>query len=276
MGTTGKITAEAQEAISSKSAFVRLENFSGPLDLLLHLVRRGEMDIFKIDIHKITRSYVAYLERIPQPDLESAGDFIRMAGALLYIKSKSLLPDEKTEDDPSPSAEELKARLSHSLQLYQKFKRVGDLLSRRPLLGRDCWKSPRRLAGPDPKEAKMIIDKEKGLVFLMQARHRRIRQTQAKGNYQVKEPIPSFLSRLRQTAKLFKAGARLSFSRFLTVKKQRHSRLLSFLSLLELSKAGFIKILQTRLFSRIEIFVKRSLTASALQELSPESEKESP
>ena len=261
---------------SSKSAFVRLENFSGPLDLLLHLVKKGEMDILKIDIHKITRSYVEYLEQTPQLDLSAAGDFIRMAGALLYIKSKSLLPDEKTEDEPSPSAEELKARLSRSLSLYQKFQRASLFLNSKALLGRDCWKSPQTLSN-DPKaqeEIKIAIDKEKGLLELMKARQKRIHQKKNRQNYRIQEPIPSFLSRLKQTAKLFKAGASLPFSRLLTIKRERHSRLLSFLSLLELSKSGFIKILQRRLFSRIEIFVKKSLTATALKKLSLESEQE--
>ena len=78
---------------------IQIKEFTGPLDLLLKLIRREEMDIFDIDIHKITAQYLAFIEKHSIKDLDSAGDFIRMAALLIYIKSKSLFPSE-LQDDP--------------------------------------------------------------------------------------------------------------------------------------------------------------------------------
>ena len=248
-----------------KPSFVALEHYSGPLDLLLELIRRQEMNIFQIDIYKITHQYVEYLKQAPQLDLEGAGDFIRMASWLIYIKSRSLLPKKDQEEEPE--ADELKNQLSRLLANYQKFQTAGELLYQRVLLGRDCWKSPRPLSLPVAKEAKIEIDKEKAVFQLIQAYHKSLMARKAKKNYKIRQPIPSLLYRLRQTTELWVAGARLKFNQLVLFHKEKHSPLLSFLSILELSKAGFILLSQKQLFSNIEIFVKKTITATAIKDI---------
>ena len=130
--------------------------------MLLQLIRKQEMDIFQIDIYKITSQYVEYLKQAPKPDLDIAGDFIRMASILLHIKSKTLLPKEEKEE--SQEASELKENLIQLLITYQKFQKAGELLYSRILLGKDCWKSPRSLVLKAPKESKIEIRSRKGAV----------------------------------------------------------------------------------------------------------------
>ena len=253
---------------SYNPSFVALEHYSGPLDLLLQLIRNQEMDIFQIDIYKITHQYVEYLKQVPKPDLETAGDFIRMASILLHIKSKSLLP-KKEQIEEEPDASELKGKLSRLLADYQKFQKAGELLYCRSLLGRDCWKSPMSLTLKTPKAAKIDIDKERGIFQLIQFYHKSIMDKRAKKNYKILKPIPNLLHRLKQTAQIFTAGARLKFSRLILINKEKDSRLLSFLSILELSKAGFILLFQKQLFSNIEILVKKTITEDSIKEISP-------
>ncbi len=257
---------------SYQSSFVKLENYSGPLDLLLQLVRKQEMDIFEIDIYKITRQYVEYVKRAGSPDLEMAGDFIRMASILLYIKSKNLLPKEEQEEE-AQDVEELKHNLSLLLLTYQKFQKAGELLYSRALLGRDCWKSHRFLNLKTPIK-KIEIDKEKGGLELMQVYHQSLISRKTKKNYKIHRPIPHFLHRLRHIAEVFTIGAKLKFNQLVLIHKERYSQLLSFLSVLELSKAGFISLFQRHLFSNIEIFVKKSVTEESIKEFSNEEEPE--
>ena len=258
---------------SVSSPVVNLDNYSGPLDLLLHLIRQKEMDIFKIDIYKITKEYVEYLQQAPQPNLEKAGDFIRMASWLVYIKSKSLLPKEEQEES-ADSVHDLKKQLSQLLVSYQRFQKIAQLLYSRKLLGRDCWNSPHsfNLKAPE-EEQKVDIDREKGLFELAYFYHQSLLSKKAKENYKISRPIPSLLHYIKQTAQLFQLGCRLKFSQLAFQYKSPYSFLLSFLSILELSKAGLVSLFQKQLFSNIEIFVKKTVTEEVLSGIADE-EKE--
>ena len=108
---------------------IKLENFEGPLDLLLHLIEKNEIDIYDIPIAKITDQYITYIRDIEQLDLDSASEFLVLAATLLAIKAKMLLPKpikllEEVEKDPR---EELVARLLE----YKKFKEAAGLLKGR-------------------------------------------------------------------------------------------------------------------------------------------------
>ena len=260
-----------QKDTTSQNSFKNLKQFSGPLELLLQLIHEKEMDIFDIDIYLITSQYVEYLQQTPQADLEKAGDFIRMASILLYIKSKSLIPKEETED--YQEAAQLKKSLSQSLFLYQKFQKIGEILSKRPILGKDCWKSPRSLVFQSSKNNEIQIDKEKGQLQLIQAYQTHIRNKKARESYKINKPIPSLLHRLKQIAGILTVGTRLKFHQILRIHKGPHNRLLSFLSLLELSKKGFISLFQKGLFSNIEILVKKNLSKEAMESFFQKEEK---
>src|SRR3972149_12040581 len=115
----------------------RLEGFEGPLDLLLHLIQKNELDIFNIPISLITEQYLEYLQLMKVLNLDIAGEYLLMASTLLHIKSKMLLPkssegEEEEEEDP-------RVELVRRLLEYQKYKQAALELEKRPLLDRDVF-----------------------------------------------------------------------------------------------------------------------------------------
>jgi segregation and condensation protein A len=108
---------------------VTLEIFEGPLDLLLHLIRENEIDIYDIPIAKVTEQYLAYLSLMESLDLDIAGEWLVMAATLLEIKSRMLLPEDKVEDEDAQE-EKLDPRLELVERLieYEKFKGAADIL----------------------------------------------------------------------------------------------------------------------------------------------------
>ena len=116
---------------------VKLEVFEGPLDLLLHLIRKQDMDIQDIQISSITQEYLAYLEIMKNFNLDSAGEFLLMASTLMQIKAQMLLPKEEKpegEEGPDPRAE-----LAARLEEYQKFKEAGKVLASKELQAKDLF-----------------------------------------------------------------------------------------------------------------------------------------
>src|SRR6201988_5361230 len=115
---------------------VFLEAFEGPLDLLLYLIRRHNLDILDIPLAEITRQYMQYIELMQELQLELAGEYLVMAATLAEIKSRMLLPrpklDEAGEEDP-------RAELVRRLQEYERFKRAAEGLDALPRLERDVW-----------------------------------------------------------------------------------------------------------------------------------------
>src|ERR1700742_1402212 len=119
------------------SIHVHLEQFEGPLGLLLYLIRQEEMDIFDIDIHQITRQYLEYIKTMRHLDLEVAGEFVAMAATLLHIKSRMLLPQHDMEE--GEEVQDPRKELVQKLVEYQKIQELSKQLYERPLLRRDVW-----------------------------------------------------------------------------------------------------------------------------------------
>ena len=117
---------------------VRLDAFEGPLDLLLHLIRKNELDIYDIPIADITRQYLDYIKLMKDLNLEVAGDFLLMASTLLHIKSRMLLPQEEHDTDEAEE-QDPRAELIKRLLEYQQYKDAGIVLGARTLLGRDVF-----------------------------------------------------------------------------------------------------------------------------------------
>jgi len=120
---------------------IELESFQGPLDLLLHLIRKNELDIYDIPIAEITSQYLAYLDIMRDLDLEVASEFLVMASNLMYIKSRMLLPldDEEEEDE---EGEDPREELIRRLIEYQRYKKAAEELAGMPVLHHDIFVRP--------------------------------------------------------------------------------------------------------------------------------------
>src|SRR5215831_16263254 len=128
---------------------VFLEAFEGPLDLLLYLIRRQNLNILDIPLAEITRQYMQYIEVMTELQLELAGEYMVMAATLAEIKSRMLLPRPKLDGDGLE--EDPRAELVRRLQEYERFKRAAEDIDALPRLERDTW-----LAGAELKDKKVV------------------------------------------------------------------------------------------------------------------------
>ncbi|MCJ7500380.1 segregation/condensation protein A [bacterium] len=120
---------------------IELESFQGPLDLLLHLIRKNELDIYDIPIAEITSQYLGYLDIMRDLDLEVASEFLVMAATLMYIKSRTLLPVDEEEEDEG-EGEDPREELIRRLIEYKKYKKAAEDLAGMPALHRDIFIRP--------------------------------------------------------------------------------------------------------------------------------------
>jgi segregation and condensation protein A len=219
---------------------VKLEIFEGPMDLLLHLIRKNEVDIFDIPISLITDQYLEYLDMMKALNINLAGDFLIMASTLVHIKSKLLLPDLGTqggeEEDP-------RLEITRPLLEYMQLKEVATELSERQLLDRDVFK--RQLTNDyisqfQGEDAPLDIN----IFQLMDAFKRIIEQrvpdasiTFAAEEWSVKERMTYVMNKLKTQATVF-------FADLFSEDRSLSELVATFLALLELVHAGLVKIFQ--------------------------------
>lgn len=245
---------------------IQLNEYSGPLDLLLQLIQKQEMDIFHIDISQITNQYLCYLRKIPTPNLENAGEFIKMAALLMYIKSKTLLPEEpKEEEEPDP--EELKRKLTRLLVKYQLFQKAGEFLYDRNLLERDTWISGFKEKRKSVPNDEIEVKKEEAPLIFMKNCRKILTTERKKQPLSPPPPLPSLLDRIRDLMETLAPNRSFPFSHLSAIRQKDHSRLLTFLSLLELSKLEFVSLFQKKPFLDILVTVRKQLNNSALTEM---------
>src|SRR5215510_410570 len=159
---TSVALAEAQERddeASRDSYRVKLEIFEGPLDLLLYLIKKDEIDIYDIPISHITEQYLTYLELMQELDIAVAGDFLVMASTLIYIKSKMLLPPEPKVGGEEDLSEDPRAELVERLLEYQKFKSAAQTLYSRGEIESACYtRGPLETDSSNPEVSTTLFD----------------------------------------------------------------------------------------------------------------------
>lgn len=237
---------------SSRSAgapvVVKLERFEGPLDLLLHLIKRDEIDVYDIPIAHITRQYLAYLDLMRSLDLEVAGEFLVMAATLMRIKAKMLLPATPTpeEEDEGDPREELMQRLLE----YRQFKEAAQTLrareeDRRQLFERGMLPSDED-AGPLPLAPATLFD-------LLDAFHRVASRLPEPAVYEVQAEAYDVDDKMAVIASAVAERGKMSFVALLERCRTRLEMVVTFMALLELIKMGQVGVLQSEHFGDITI-----------------------
>lgn len=248
------------------SLHIQIEHFEGPMALLLHLIRKEEMNIFNINVHQITRQYLDYIKSIKKLDLELAGEFITMAATLIHIKSKMLLPQydeegEEVEEDPREG-------LAQQLLEYERYKEGADKLYEMSLLGRDVFVRGQKINLPKVEEG-IVIEEENALFALISSYRwavKKVKQT----TYKVFEDLQSISERILEINKLINRGKvllRELLSPKISAEKRGNQMLVTFLSLLELSKMGFISLFQAENFSDIHIESRKQIDGDVISQL---------
>jgi segregation and condensation protein A len=234
---------------------IKLERFEGPLDLLLHLIKRDEIDIYDIPIARITQQYLAYLELMRRLDLEIAGEFLVMAATLMRIKAKMLLPlpavgEEEEEGDPR---EELVQRLVE----YRQFKEAAQTLKlkeeERRLLYERGMVPGEDETGPLPLAPATLFD-------LLDALNRVLARVPEQVQYEIEAEAFSVDEKMEVIGDELHRHATLSFTQMLGRCRTRAEMIVTFIALLELIKLGQALVIQNEIFGDVTIVARESGT----------------
>lgn len=238
------------------SYHIQLPRFEGPLDLLLYLIRKEEMNIMEIEIHKITTQYLEFIQLMKELDLEVAGEFVAMAATLLQIKSKLLLPTYD-ENGEIVESEDPRKELVQRLLEYEKYKEAAKALLDRPWLGRDIWtRGVREKLGEVEEE----IVLEDNALFSLIAMYRGVLRLAKKKIHQVTAKTQSIASRIMELKKYLIVGEKVSFFSIIEgAEDMLRQKLITFLSLLELGKLGFANLYQTDVYQDIWVETTRPI-----------------
>jgi segregation and condensation protein A len=233
---------------------VKLDVFEGPLDLLLYLVKKEEVDIYQVNLTKIATQFIEYIEVMRELDLEVAGDFLVMAATLMYIKSRELLPvdqqaqvEEDDDDDQDPRWE-----LIRRLVEYKKFKDAAAALQEKESIQEKVYpRSPAKPEftedGPAPKADVSLFD----LINAVSGILKRIGQREPTRD--VFEDRWSVSEKIDHLIKLLKDRTGLRFSELFADNTSRLEVVVTFLALLELIRLKVLIARQSEPFSEIEI-----------------------
>jgi segregation and condensation protein A len=230
---------------------VILEQFEGPLDLLLYLIRKQNLDILEINVFEITQQYMQYVEMMQSEHLELAGEYLVMAAMLAEIKSRILLPRPDKEDDEE---EDPRAELIRRLQDYERFKQAAEDLDEYPRMGRDTFeieiKSPEYTAEKQHPD----VNFKELMVAFSDVLHRSNMFTEHEVHREklsTRERMSQILANLQGNHDQF-----TPFTQLFTVEEGRNGVVTTFLATLELIKEQLIEIVQNELFGPIHVKAK--------------------
>ena len=237
---------------------VKLDVFEGPLDLLLHLISKHEIDIFDIPISFITNEYLKYLDMMKVMNLDLASEYLEMAATLTLIKSKMLVPSdpsgdaEETEVGPDPREELVKRLLE-----YQKYKTAAEELAARPMLGRDTFA---RGMSDDFSEDRGLSSP--GLFALIEAFQKMISNSKIENVHNVTIARISISDRINQIVDLLRIRRRISFMELFEGQHIRGQLVITFIAMLEMAKLGLTRIHQAGVEGDIYISATESIDDS--------------
>jgi len=243
---------------------VFLEAFEGPLDLLLYLIRRQNIDILDIPIAEITKQYVQYIELMKELQLELAGEYLLMAAMLAEIKSRMLLPrpevEEEVEDDP-------RAELVRRLQEYERYKKAAEDIGELPRLERDVF-----VASAEASERKVVTQlPDVTLKELLLAFHDVLKRAEMFSNLHMQREPLSVRQRMSEILTRVKAGSFTGFSELFDPEEGRMGVAVTFIALLELLREAVIEVVQSDDYAPLHV-----RAASAVRLVSDDSEIDAP
>jgi len=228
---------------------INLPVYEGPLDLLLDLIRKQEMDIHNIPIAKITEQYLDYLHRLEKLDIDVSADFIYMAATLIHIKSKMLLPADplagpEAQEDP-------REELVHRLIEHEKYKNAAQLLYQKQQVEAHVWSRPdRTLYTGDAVEGEMVVS----LVDLIKTFQEVLERRKQVAKFELRHEsvtIAQMMDRLRQ--RLMASEVPVSLIEFFDACESRNAMIVALLAVLEMVRLQAVILVQSELFADIAL-----------------------
>jgi segregation and condensation protein A len=226
---------------------VFLETFEGPLDLLLYLIRKQNLDILDIPIAEITRQYMTYVDLMREVHLELAAEYLVMAAMLAEIKSRLLLPKPKTdeledEDDP-------RAALIRRLQEYERFKKAAEDLDQLPRVGRDIFTADAMAPSMELVQANPEVD----LQEILKAFHDVMQRVKLYQHHEIKREVLSIRERMSIVLAKVNADNFTAFSSLFNAQEGRMGVVVTLIAVLELIRQAMIELVQPEAFAPIYV-----------------------
>lgn len=233
----------------------KLEHFEGPLDLLLHLIEKAEVDIYDIPISEIAQQYLEYLELMQEMDLEVASEFLVMAATLVEIKSKMLLPKQKKEDNP---AQEIDPReeLVQKLIEYKRYKEFTLLLKGKfEIYEKVFYKSPEPIEDYISDFTAITGVSADLLAKTLNSILQKNSTSPKKKTREIHREVFTIEDKIKEISKLLVTKSVFYFEELFHANSDKYEVIVTFLAILELVKRRSITVLQNMNFDRI--LVKR-------------------
>nr|WP_226944600.1 ScpA family protein [Pseudomonas sp. FME51] len=235
---------------------VFLDTFEGPLDLLLYLIRRQNLDVLDIPVAEITRQYMGYVELMKVVRLELAAEYLVMAAMLAEIKSRMLLPRQEhqgdDEDDP-------RAELIRRLQEYERFRQAAENLDGLPRVGRDIALAAAAPPALEARAAHPDVSMDELLLALTDV----LRRADMFESHQVSREVLSTRERMADVLERLKGGQFVPFISLYQVSEGRLGVVVTFMAVLELVKEQLIDLVQSEPLAPIHVKVKSDVTTTA-------------
>ena len=225
---------------------VFLEAFEGPLDLLLYLIRRQNLDVLDIPIAEITRQYLEYIDLMRELELELAGEYLLMAAMLAEIKSRMLLPRPASEPGEE---EDPRAELVRRLQEYERFKRAAEDIDRLPRLERDVYLAQAELV---EREAAPLLP-EVALREMLLAFKDVIQRAAMFAHHHVQRERLSVRQRMSEIIERLQGGELVGFAQLFRVEEGRMGVTVTFVALLELLREGLLDLVQADTYAPLHV-----------------------
>ncbi len=234
----------SSEEVSSPLNF-HLEHYEGPLDLLLDLIRKQEIDIYDIPIAQITSQYIEYMQKAAEMSIELSAEFVYMAATLIHIKSKMLLPKDPElqklipEDDP-------RRELVDRLLEHERFKTAAEMLHQKRVIEEAVWSNPQisQFTDDDPGLAVSLHDLVKTFQSVLERAKKR-------PLYEIETEDVSVPDMIRYLRKVFENEETVSARELFERQRSRRAMICMFLAMLELVKIQAVGLVQSDLFGEI-------------------------
>jgi segregation and condensation protein A len=225
---------------------VFLEAFEGPLDLLLYLIRRQNLNILDIPLAEITRQYVQYIELMQELQLELAGEYLVMAATLAEIKSRMLLPRPKAAGE---EADDPRAELVRRLQEYERFKRAAEQIDALPRLERDVWPASAQLKERRVASSLAQITLQEMLVAFKEV----VARSEMFAHHHIQRERLSVGERMSDILAALRPGGFVGFGQLFRPEEGRMGVTITFVAILELLREGLIEIVQAEAYAPLHV-----------------------
>jgi segregation and condensation protein A len=225
---------------------VFLEAFEGPLDLLLYLIRRQNLDVLDIPIAEITRQYLQYIDLMRELELELAGEYLLMAAMLAEIKSRMLLPRQAAE---GAEEEDPRAELVRRLQEYERYKRAAEDIDRLDRLERDTF-----VAGAEVVERKIVtLLPDVTLQEMLVAFKDVIQRAALFAHHHVQRERLSVRQRMSEIIERLQGGTFIEFGQLFAIEEGRMGVTVTFVAVLELLREGLLEVTQADMYAPLHV-----------------------